>query len=96
MPWLELRFIVAEREAEAFSDALMEAGALSVSVADADANTAAERPLFGEPGAVLEGAWQRNVVVALCDLDVDVAAVTRTAAGTAPARGRAPRCVPPR
>ena len=39
MPWLELRFIVAEREAEAFSEGLMDAGALSVSVEDADANT---------------------------------------------------------
>jgi ribosomal protein L11 methyltransferase len=83
MPWLELRFIVAEREAEAFSDALMEGGALSVSVEDADANTAAERPLFGEPGVVLEGAWRRNVVVALCELDVDVAAFTRAAAAAA-------------
>jgi ribosomal protein L11 methyltransferase len=81
MPWLELRCICAEREAEAFSDALMEAGALSVSVEDADANTAAERPLFGEPGMAIENtAWRRNVVVALCDTDADVAALIAEAA----------------
>jgi ribosomal protein L11 methyltransferase len=83
MPWLELRFIVAEREAESFSDALLEAGALSVSVEDADANTTAERPLFGEPGAAVEGAWRRNVVVALCDIDADVAALARVGADAA-------------
>ena len=79
MPWLELRFLCAEREAEAFSDALMEAGALSVSVEDADANTADEQPMFGEPGYVVEGAWRRNVVVALIDVDADVQALAREA-----------------
>jgi len=83
MPWLELRFICAEREAEAFSDALMEAGALSVSVEDADANTAAEQPMFGEPGSTVEGAWRRNVVVALCDIDADTQALAATAAAAA-------------
>jgi len=81
MPWLELRFVCAEREAEAFSDALMEAGALSVSVEDADANTAAEQPLFGEPGMAIENtAWKRNVVVALVDTDIDTQALAREAA----------------
>lgn len=84
MPWLELRFICAEREAEAFSDALMEAGALSVSVEDADANTAAEQPLFGEPGMAIENtAWKRNVVVALVDTDADVDALAHEAASAA-------------
>jgi len=83
MPWLELRFICPEREAEAFSDALMEAGALSVSVEDADANTADEQPMFGEPGSTVEGAWRRNVVVALCDMDIDTAALAAEAAAAA-------------
>ena len=83
MPWLELRFLCAEREAEAFSDALMEAGALSVSVEDADANTADEQPMFGEPGSVVEGAWRRNVVVALCDTDADTRALADAAAAGA-------------
>ena len=81
MPWLELRFVCAEREAEAFSDALMEAGALSVSVEDADANTEAEQPLFGEPGMAIENtAWKRNVVVALIDTDADASAIAQEAA----------------
>jgi ribosomal protein L11 methyltransferase len=81
MPWLELRFVCAEREAEAYSDALMEAGALSVSVEDADANTENEQPLFGEPGMAIENtAWKRNVVVALVDTDTDHAALAQEAA----------------
>ncbi|MBB5215834.1 50S ribosomal protein L11 methyltransferase [Parapusillimonas granuli] len=62
----ELVLICPEAQAEALSDALLEAGALSVSVEDADGDTAAEQPLFGEPG--LEPAvqaWRRNRVVAL-------------------------------
>src|SRR5579871_4393712 len=84
MPWLELRFHCAEREAEAFSDALMEAGALSVSVEDADADTAEEKPLFGEPGMPIEStAWKRNVVVALIDADADAQIIARAAANAA-------------
>ncbi|HEX4325430.1 MAG TPA: 50S ribosomal protein L11 methyltransferase [Burkholderiales bacterium] len=84
MPWFELRFVCAEREAEAFSDALMEAGALSVSVEDADANTAQEQPLFGEPGMAIENtAWRRNVVVALIDAEADAPALAREAASAA-------------
>lgn len=53
-------------QAETLSDALLEAGALSVSVEDADLGTEAERPLFGEPGTEPEvQAWERNCVVAL-------------------------------
>ncbi len=54
-------------EAETVSDALMdELGALSVSVEDADANTDAERALFGEPGMPApRGGWDRSIVKAL-------------------------------
>ncbi len=52
--------------AEPFSDALLEAGALSISVEDADLDTDAEQPLFGEPGTEpATQAWQRNLLVAL-------------------------------
>ncbi|HWZ48482.1 MAG TPA: 50S ribosomal protein L11 methyltransferase, partial [Herbaspirillum sp.] len=50
MSWTEIVVEVARNQAESLSDALMEAGALSVSVEDADLGTAAEQPLFGEPG----------------------------------------------
>jgi ribosomal protein L11 methylase PrmA len=46
----ELVLHSSESQAEAISDALLEAGVLSVSVEDADRDTDAEQPLFGEPG----------------------------------------------
>ncbi len=69
-----------ERDADAFGDALMEAGALAVSVEDADAGTAAEQPIFGEPGAAPEGGWSRNVLRALIDAEADPAALVAGAA----------------
>lgn len=62
----ELVLVCPESHAEELSDALMEAGALSVTVEDADDGTEAEKPLFGEPGLEPEvHAWSRNRVVAL-------------------------------
>ncbi len=62
----ELVLICPEAQAEALSDALLEAGVLSVSVEDADGDTDIENPLFGEPGMEPEiNAWNRNRVVAL-------------------------------
>jgi len=58
MSWAEIVIEVPRAHAEQLSDALMEAGALSVSVEDADEGTDAERPLFGEPGMEPEQhAW---------------------------------------
>jgi len=52
--------------ADALSDALLDMGMLSVSVEDADSDTEAEQPLFGEPGLVPETqAWQHNRMVVL-------------------------------
>ena len=88
MAWREIRFVCDAALAEAISDALMEAGALSVSVEDADAGTAAEQPLFGEPGSAAEAAWRRNTVVALVDASTDdkqlVAAAALAAGVNAP------------
>jgi len=62
----ELVLFCAEAQAEALSDALIDAGALSVSVEDADRDTDAEQLLFGEPGLEPEvQAWRRNRVTAL-------------------------------
>ncbi len=62
----ELVLLSVESEAEALSDLLLECGALSVSVEDADFNTESEKPLFGEPGTEPEvQAWVRNYVIAL-------------------------------
>lgn len=81
MSWTEVVIEIARDHAEALSDALMEAGALSVSVEDADEGTAQERPLFGEPGMEpTEAAWDHSRVVALTDVDADQAAIVAEAA----------------
>lgn len=51
--------------AEPLSEALLEQGALSVSVEDADAGTERETPQFGEPGHPAAPLWDRSRVVAL-------------------------------
>ncbi|MGO4475439.1 50S ribosomal protein L11 methyltransferase [Massilia sp. 2TAF26] len=80
MSWTEVVIEIAREHAEGLSDALMEAGALSVSVEDADEGTAQERPLFGEPGMVpTEAAWDHSRVVALTDVDADQAAIVAEA-----------------
>jgi ribosomal protein L11 methyltransferase len=81
MSWTEVVIEIAREHAEALSDALMEAGALSVSVEDADEGTDAEKPLFGEPGMEpAEAAWDHSRVVALTDVDADQAAIVAEAA----------------
>jgi ribosomal protein L11 methyltransferase len=48
--WISVTLQADADRAEALSDALMEHGALSVSIEDADAGTEARAPQFGEPG----------------------------------------------
>ena len=81
MAWQRVALRVPAEEAERVSDALLEAGALSVDVADAAAGHAHERPLFGEPGGESAGAWDDNEVTALFAPDVDAGATVRAALG---------------
>jgi ribosomal protein L11 methyltransferase len=84
MSWTEVVIEIEREHAERLSDALMEAGALSVSVEDADEGTAAEKPLFGEPGLTpTEAAWDHSRVVALTDVDADQAVIVAEAAAAA-------------
>ena len=77
----ELVLHCLEAQAEALSDALLEAGVLSVSVEDADFGTDDERPLFGEPGTEPDvQAWDRNRVVALLPDGADPAQIMAEAA----------------
>lgn len=78
--WYSVYLNAAADQAEALSEALMEGGALSVSLEDADAGTPEERPQFGEPGSVNEQLWDHSVVIALFDADADLAAVLAEAA----------------
>lgn len=81
MAWIEIVIEVARAHAEPLSDALMDAGALSVSVEDADEGTEDEKPLFGEPGMEPdETAWDRSRVVALAEVDSDHASIVAEAA----------------
>ena len=80
MSWTEIVLEVPRDLTEQVSDALIDAGALSVSVEDADEGTDAERPLFGEPGMEpTEHAWEHSRVVALADAGADCAAIVRDA-----------------
>jgi ribosomal protein L11 methyltransferase len=90
MSYRELIAELDREHAEALSDALLDIGALSVSVEDADADTPDEQPLFGEPGLVPEkSAWNRSRVVALLAEDADPA-VLLTAAANEIGLGAAP------
>jgi ribosomal protein L11 methyltransferase len=80
MPWLTLTVDTDAAHAEALSDALLELGALSVDLLDADADTPDEQAIFGEPGEPPPGVWQHNRVSALFDADKDVSAILRNAA----------------
>jgi ribosomal protein L11 methyltransferase len=81
MSWIEIVIEVPRNRAEALSDALMDAGVLSVSVEDADQGTEAEKPLFGEPGMEPEqAAWERSRIVALANADTDHASLVFAAA----------------
>ncbi len=70
MPQVQLTLIAQQAEVEPLSDALMEAGALAVSVEDEDFGSDAEKPLYGEPGMEpTEHAWTRSRLIALFESD---------------------------
>jgi ribosomal protein L11 methyltransferase len=71
--WLALELEVDAAQVAALSDALIEEGALSVDVADANAGTAAETPVYREPGESFDLAFGANRLVALFEPDADVA-----------------------
>jgi ribosomal protein L11 methyltransferase len=89
MPWLSAATTVERDLAEPLSDALMDAGALSVDVADADAGTAWERPIFDEPGGAHEPGWKRAHVTALFAADAQLPQAMSAAFG---ASGVDPAC----
>lgn len=80
MPWQSVRILVDSKQAEPLSDALMEVGALSVSLEDADAGTMDETPLFGEPDHPTAELWPHSIAVVLLDEDADVAETLAVAA----------------
>lgn len=79
MPWLSLKIQADENTAGTLSDALLELGALSAAIEDADAETAEERAIFGEPGEPVDSLWSNNVVSALFAVDADIPAIVAAA-----------------
>ncbi len=63
--YIALRFDAPAGDADAWSDALLDAGALSVDVSDPLAGTPEESPLYGEPGFPVAGTWNVSRMVAL-------------------------------
>ena len=62
----EYRILADERSAEDLSDLFLEKGALAASLEDADADSADEAPLYGEPGLEPETcAWPRSIISVL-------------------------------
>ena len=70
MPWLQLTLPVSQAEHPRFESALEDAGALSVTLADADAETPDEEAIF-EPGVGETPLWQQMVLTALFEGDTD-------------------------
>ncbi len=79
MAWQNVSFLTDAASAEPLCDALIELGALSASIEDADAGSADEQPQFGEPGTPTTPGWQRSRVLALCESDTDVSELLRVA-----------------
>ncbi|HEX6944923.1 MAG TPA: 50S ribosomal protein L11 methyltransferase [Casimicrobiaceae bacterium] len=94
MPYTALSFTLPGDAAEAWGDALLDAGALAVETTDADAGSDREVPQFAEPGEPGFAAWTRSRLVALFDGDADVVAALTTAAaslgGSVPVANRWP------
>lgn len=75
MAWLLLKIQANEKNADLISDALMEIGALSASIEDANAETTAEQAIFGEPGDPPPGIWQQNIVTAMFAENTDISQI---------------------
>jgi len=75
--------LTAVNAAEALADALLERGALSVSIEDASAGTLDERPLYGEPGfQLVQPAWARSKLRVLVEDDGSDAMIQAACAAT--------------
>lgn len=83
MAWLSLSIQTDCQHAEALADALLGAGALAVSIEDADAGTVDEQPQFGEPGSLSQPGWVHSRVIALLDPDSDARQLLTTCAALA-------------
>jgi len=77
--YLGVRFDAPAREADAWSDALLGAGALAIDVADPAAGTPDETPQYGEPGEPGAALWPVSRLSALFAEGTDLPAALRAA-----------------
>jgi ribosomal protein L11 methyltransferase len=75
MSWLSITIDTDCHHAEALADALLDAGALSVGIEDADAGTPDETPQFGEPGSASAPGWTRSRLTALFEANANIDSV---------------------
>lgn len=71
MSWLSLSLHTDAEHAEPLCDALLEAGALSATIEDADLGTPEEQAQFDEPGSIVSTGWRRSRVIALLAEEAD-------------------------
>lgn len=72
MPLLSITFEAHADQAEAMTEAIMEAGGLSAVIEDADAGTEREIPQFDEPGITPGPGWAHSRVTALVEEATDI------------------------
>jgi len=80
MALLAIKLQANAEAADAVADALIEAGALSVSCDDADAGTLAEASQFAEPGLDPPRPWRQNILTALVAEDASPETIVSAAA----------------
>jgi ribosomal protein L11 methyltransferase len=78
--YLALCFDVGADDADRWSDALLDAGALAVDVSDRRAGTPEEAPRYAEPGESADRYWPLSRITALFADQVDAAAALARAA----------------
>jgi ribosomal protein L11 methyltransferase len=83
VPWIAVTLEIDSAHADALSDALLELGALSADIHDAEAGTEREQPIFGEPGDTPGEIWPVSEVTALFEADADIPAIIGAAARSA-------------
>lgn len=83
MSWITAELILDSDTVALFGDALIELGAVSVDIADAQSGTIHEQAIFREPDEDVANVWTSNRLNALFVEGTDVASALTAAAGAA-------------
>jgi len=83
MAWIAAELMLDAQVVTLFSDALLEEGAVSVEISDAQSGTDQEQAIYMEPGADAAFVWSKNRLAALFAEGTDLARVIRLAADSA-------------